>query len=97
LTVLSAVFLPLTLVAGIYGMNFEHMPELDERYAYFFVLGFMLFIGAGMLGFFSPLWLVEPGKQFIAQLFFVTKEGDKTFADLLMSLRAAYLAQQTLG
>jgi hypothetical protein len=40
---------------------------------------------------------VEPGKQFIAQLFFVTKEGDKTFADLLMSLRAAYLAQQTLG
>jgi magnesium transporter len=52
LTILSAVFLPLTLIAGIYGMNFENMPELDERYAYFAVLGFMALVGAGMLGFF---------------------------------------------
>jgi magnesium transporter len=52
LTVLSAVFLPLTLLAGIYGMNFEYMPELDDRYAYPLVLGAMLIIGAGMLGFF---------------------------------------------
>ena len=52
LTVLSAVFLPLTLLAGIYGMNFEYMPELDDRYAYPLVLGAMLVIGAGMLGFF---------------------------------------------
>ena len=52
LTLLSAVFLPLTFIAGIYGMNFQYMPELDERYAYFLVLGFMLVIGAGILGFF---------------------------------------------
>ena len=48
----SAVFLPLTLIAGIYGMNFQYMPALDEHYAYFLVLGLMLVIGAGMLGFF---------------------------------------------
>lgn len=52
LTMLSAVFLPLTFIAGIYGMNFQYIPVLDERYAYFFVLGFMLVIGAGMLSFF---------------------------------------------
>jgi magnesium transporter len=38
LTIISATFLPLTLIAGIYGMNFEYMPELDESYAYFTVL-----------------------------------------------------------
>ena len=52
LTILSAVFLPLTLIAGIYGMNFENMPELGLRYAYYAVLGFMAFVGIGMLLFF---------------------------------------------
>jgi magnesium transporter len=52
LTILSALFLPLTLVAGIYGMNFENMPELGLRYAYFAVLGFMVLVGIGMLAFF---------------------------------------------
>ncbi|TDJ38340.1 MAG: hypothetical protein E2O54_13240 [Gammaproteobacteria bacterium] len=52
LTILSAVFLPLTLIAGIYGMNFEHMPELHVRYAYYVILGFMALVGVGMLGFF---------------------------------------------
>jgi magnesium transporter len=52
LTILSAVFLPLTLIAGIYGMNFENMPELGIRYAYYVVLGFMLLVGIGMLAFF---------------------------------------------
>ena len=52
LTVLSAVFLPLTLIAGIYGMNFENMPELGVRYAYYAVLGFMALVGIGMLAFF---------------------------------------------
>src|SRR5690606_33990264 len=41
LTVFSAIFLPLTLVAGIYGMNFRHMPELDDRWAYPGALGLM--------------------------------------------------------
>ena len=52
LTILSAVFLPLTLIAGIYGMNFRHMPELDEPYAYFSVLLLMIIVGGSMMIFF---------------------------------------------
>jgi magnesium transporter len=51
LTILSAVFLPLTLIAGIYGMNFENMPELGVRYGYYVILGFMALVGIGMLAF----------------------------------------------
>lgn len=49
LTVLSAIFLPLTLVAGIFGMNFDNMPELRYQYSYFVVLGAMVTIAIGML------------------------------------------------
>jgi len=49
LTIISAIFLPLTLVAGIYGMNFERMPELSWSFGYPLVLGIMVLIGAGML------------------------------------------------
>lgn len=52
LTILSAVFLPLTFFAGIWGMNFEAMPELGHPYAYFFALGLMACAGGGMLWFF---------------------------------------------
>lgn len=48
LTVFSAIFLPMTLVAGIYGMNFVHMPELDERWGYPMALGVMAVIAAGL-------------------------------------------------
>lgn len=44
LTIFSAFFLPLTFIAGIYGMNFDFMPELDYKYSYFIVLGVMLVI-----------------------------------------------------
>jgi len=44
LTVFSAFFLPLTFIVGIYGMNFENMPELTWEYGYFFTLGLMSFI-----------------------------------------------------
>jgi magnesium transporter len=53
LTVITAIFVPLTFIAGIYGMNFEYMPELGYRYGYFFVWGIMLGIG-GML-----IWLFK--------------------------------------
>ncbi len=43
LTVVTVMFLPLGLLVGIYGMNFEHMPELKSRYGYFMLLGFMAF------------------------------------------------------
>lgn len=48
LTVLSAIFFPLTLITGIYGMNFEHMPELHWRYGYFMVIGLLVLV-AGLL------------------------------------------------
>jgi magnesium transporter len=58
LTVISAVFLPLTLLAGIYGMNFEFMPELGYHYAYFLALGAMAAIAIGLIHYFrSRGWL----------------------------------------
>jgi magnesium transporter len=45
LSVFATVFIPLTLVAGIYGMNFEHMPELKWRWGYPAALIFMLVVG----------------------------------------------------
>jgi magnesium transporter len=48
LTVFSTIFLPLTFIVGVYGMNFEHMPELRWEYGYFVVLGFMAALGIGM-------------------------------------------------
>lgn len=53
LTVISAIFLPLTLITGIYGMNFHNMPELGWRYSYFGVLSAMVAIAAAMLWGFS--------------------------------------------
>lgn len=44
LTVMSSIFTPLTFIAGLYGMNFDNMPELHSRYGYFAVLGVMLSI-----------------------------------------------------
>ncbi|GAB4350567.1 MAG: magnesium transporter CorA family protein [Gammaproteobacteria bacterium] len=49
LTILSAIFLPLSLIAGIFGMNFEYMPELKWRYGYFVALGVMALLAAGLL------------------------------------------------
>jgi len=44
LTIFSVVFIPLTFLAGIYGMNFENMPELRSPYGYFILLGVMLIV-----------------------------------------------------
>ena len=52
LTVVATIFIPLTFIAGIYGMNFETMPELGWRYGYFAVWVVMLAIGFGMVWFF---------------------------------------------
>jgi magnesium transporter len=58
LTVITTIFMPLTFIAGLYGMNFAYMPELDERNAYFVVLGIMGFIALGMFMFFVKIgWL----------------------------------------
>lgn len=52
LTVLSAVFMPLTFIAGIYGMNFENMPELGYENSYFILLGTLIVIAISMISFF---------------------------------------------
>lgn len=49
LTIITSIFAPLTFIAGIYGMNFEHMPELTWKYGYFSMLGLMGITGAFML------------------------------------------------
>jgi magnesium transporter len=68
LSIIAAIFLPLTLVAGIYGMNFEYMPELRVPWAYFAVLGFMGIVIIGVMWWFwarnwiawgrkKPIWV----------------------------------------
>lgn len=52
LTVITTIFMPLTFIAGIYGMNFVHMPELRWQYGYFAVLGLMAGISIAMFAFF---------------------------------------------
>lgn len=52
LTVLSAIFLPLSLVAGIFGMNFDNMPELHHTHGYFYALAGMAALALGLLAFF---------------------------------------------
>jgi magnesium transporter len=44
LTIFSAIFMPLTFIVGVYGMNFENMPELTTRYGYFVVWGIMILV-----------------------------------------------------
>ena len=53
LTVFSVIFIPLTFIVGVYGMNFDHLPELHWRYGYFIVWGIMLLIVVGMIGYFK--------------------------------------------
>jgi magnesium transporter len=52
LTIFSAIFMPLTFIAGIYGMNFDNMPELHTRTGYFWTLGAMAAIGLSMVVYF---------------------------------------------
>ncbi|MNJ57691.1 Magnesium transport protein CorA [compost metagenome] len=47
-TAITTIFIPLTLITGIYGMNFDNMPELHWKYSYYVVIGIMVILGAGM-------------------------------------------------
>lgn len=47
-TAITTVFMPLTVITGIYGMNFDNMPELHTRYGYFVVIGIMVALGVSM-------------------------------------------------
>lgn len=52
LTVIATIFIPLTFIASIYGMNFKHMPELEWAYGYPFALGLMAATAATMVAYF---------------------------------------------
>jgi len=52
LTVIATIFIPLTFVAGIYGMNFDFMPELKWRYGYLFFWGIIVAVATAMLAYF---------------------------------------------
>jgi magnesium transporter len=58
LTIIATIFIPLTFIAGIYGMNFEFMPELKWHWAYFTVWGVIVFVSVLMVIFFKrKKWL----------------------------------------
>jgi magnesium transporter len=58
LTVITALFVPLTFLAGIYGMNFENIPELKFQYGYYSLLGVMSIISVGLIVWFKrKRWL----------------------------------------
>jgi magnesium transporter len=56
LTVITTIFMPLTFIAGLYGMNFVNMPELKSENGYFYVLGIMILLGVMM-----SLWFKKKG------------------------------------
>jgi magnesium transporter len=58
LTVFTAIFMPLSFIAGIYGMNFRNMPELEHPHGYFYTLGGMAVLGIG-------LWLYFKWKKYV--------------------------------
>ncbi len=53
LTVFSVIFIPLTFIVGVYGTNFDYLPELHYKYGYFMMLAFMLLLSLGMIGYFK--------------------------------------------
>jgi len=58
LTIFAAIFIPLTFIAGIYGTNFEYLPELKFKYSYFVFWGVMLGVALIMLTYFRrKKWL----------------------------------------
>jgi predicted permease len=63
LSLVAAVFLPLGLLAGIYGMNFEYMPELGFRYGYFIVLGTMITVALSVFWWFWARNWIRAGRR----------------------------------
>jgi magnesium transporter len=58
LTIISTIFIPLTFIVGVYGMNFDNLPEIHWRFGYFFVWGIMIVVGLFMAAFFRrKKWL----------------------------------------
>jgi magnesium transporter len=85
LTTLTAIFMPLTLITGIFGMNFEFIPGIHTRTGFWWALGFMAAIAAVMYAWFrSRRWVNTRGSQF-SNLETSTKEplGNERIAQYL--------------
>ena len=64
LTIMATIFIPLTFLAGLYGMNFEHMPELHYRWSYPAIMTVMAAMGIGMVLYFKRLgWIGRPREE----------------------------------
>lgn len=58
LTIMASIFIPLTFMAGIYGMNFDNIPELHYKYGYYYLWGVMILVVLGLLWYFKrKKWL----------------------------------------
>ncbi len=58
LTIIATIFIPLTFIAGIYGMNFKYMPELEWKWSYPLVWGIIILVGGAMIAYFKKKkWL----------------------------------------
>ncbi|MCX6564880.1 MAG: magnesium/cobalt transporter CorA [Candidatus Aminicenantes bacterium] len=53
LTIISTIFIPLTFIVGVYGMNFKFMPEIEWRFGYFLVWGVIIVVGVSLIRFFK--------------------------------------------
>ena len=53
LTIVSVIFMPLTFIVGVYGMNFDNMPELRAANGYFITIGAMFFLVLMMVAYFK--------------------------------------------
>jgi magnesium transporter len=77
LTIVATIFMPLTLLAGIYGMNFEYMPELKWHWAYFCVLGVIVVAIISMvLWFWARKW-INWGRKVTEKMHMFTVSPDK--------------------
>ncbi len=63
LTIFSAIILPLSLIAGIYGMNFDNMPELHSRNGYFVTIVVMIFVAVALLIYFRQKGWILTGEE----------------------------------
>ena len=68
LSIVATIFLPMMLVAGIYGMNFDYMPELYWKWSYFVVLGFVASVIVGALLWFRARNWITWGKREVSRL-----------------------------
>ncbi|MGI9518263.1 MAG: magnesium/cobalt transporter CorA [Pirellulaceae bacterium] len=95
LTIISSVFVPLTFIAGIYGMNFQHMPELGNRWAYPTVWLTMILVALGMLSYFYRKRWIGFGKPPASRSELVEPDSNESGRSIRSPDEAASLRHQT--